>query len=98
MDSPTELFRLSVEVRCTGSLDRLGLSPSIRPPEADCQQQSFSNPSAVASSESGLARAGVVRKTYSPGLAGDLQPSPRIAGDLCGPSALPGNRLSGSKL
>ena len=37
MGGPSELFRLGPQVRGTGSLDRLGLAPSVRPPEVDRQ-------------------------------------------------------------
>jgi len=66
MGSPLKLFRLSLEVRGPGSLDRMGLPPSVGSSEAGGQQQPFSDPAGLACAESGFSHSVVVRKEAPP--------------------------------
>ena len=66
--------------------------------EAVGQQQSFSDPEGLAFPQLRFAPALFMFPPDCPGLAGGLWPSLVALGDLCGPAALPRNRVSGSQL
>lgn len=98
MGSSSEFFRRRSKVHGTGSVDRMGLSPSVRSSKTGHQQQPFSDPAGLAFSEFGLPHSIVMPKAACRRLAVSLRPSGGVAGDLCGPPAVPGHPLQSGQL
>ena len=98
MDRSFEFLRCRLKVFATGSLDRMGLSPSVRSAKIGHQQQPFSDPARLAFSEFSLPHSIIVPKQTAGRLAGTLWPSGCAARDLCGPETVCRNHLQSSQL
>jgi len=98
MGGAFEFFRCRLKVFATGSMDRMGLSPSVRSAKIGYQQQPFSDPARLAFSEFSLPHSIIVPKQTAGRLAGALRPSGCADRNLCGPATVCRNHIQRGQL